>query len=416
MTFRIVGLSHKTAPIELREKLAFDGAQLGPALGQLHALPGVAEALIVSTCNRTELYCEVAADRAPEPVAWLAEQRNLVAAELKPHLYQFEDEQAVRHALRVASGLDSLVVGEPQILGQLKDAYRAAVDAGTVGKLLNRLMQFSFATAKLVRSETEIGHSPVSVAYTAVKLAQQIHGDLAARAALLIGAGDTITLVANHLSAAHIGRLVIANRSFANARQLAERVHGVAVELHALPQELARADVVVTSTASQQPIVTCAMVESALRARAHDPMFIVDLAVPRDVEASAGALDDVYLYSVDDLEHVVAANMQLRAESAAQAEQMIHLQVRDYMDWLKVQDASATINAFRARGEALRNAELEKARARLTRGDDPAAVLDALAHGLTNKLLHHPTARLRQAGGDQQWLRAARDMLGLDGE
>ena len=414
MTLFILGLSHKTAPVEVREKVAFDLAQLPSALDALNACPGVTESLILSTCNRTELYCDIDAGAVREPLAWLTRYRDIGAADIEPHLYHLDSEHAVRHALRVASGLDSLVVGEPQILGQLKDAYRTAVDAGTVGKFLNRLMQFSFSTAKLIRSETEIGNTPVSVAYAAVKLAQQIHGSLERRSALLIGAGDTISLVANHLVGAGIGRLVVANRSLENAQALAARVGGEAVELTDITPHLTKVDIVVTSTASRLPIVTRGIIEVAMKQRGYEPMFIVDLAVPRDVEPGVGDLEDVYLYTVDDLEHVVSSNLKLRREAAAQAEEMVHLQVRDYMDWLKVQGSGETIAEFRARGERVRDELMQKARGRLARGDDPGVVLETLANTLTNKLLHHPTASLRQSGGREDFVRVARELLGLD--
>ena len=415
MTLFVIGLSHKTAPVEVREKLAFDVGQLPSALGALNACPGVDESLILSTCNRTELYCDLHADAARAPLNWLTQYRNIGAADIEPHLYHLDSEQAVRHALRVAAGLDSLVVGEPQILGQLKDAYRTAVDAGTVGKFLNRLMQFSFSTAKMIRSETEIGNTPVSVAYAAVKLAQQIHGSLEKRSALLIGAGDTISLVANHLVGANIGRLVVANRSLENAQALAERVGGQAIELNDITHHLTKVDIVVTSTASRLPIVTRGIIDVAMKQRGFDPMFIVDLAVPRDVEPSVGELEDVYLYTVDDLEHVVSSNLKLRHEAAAQAEEMVHLQVRDYMDWLKVQGSGETIAEFRARGERIRDELMAKARGRLARGEDPAVVLDFLANTLTNKLMHSPTAALRAGGGREDFVRVARELLGLDG-
>jgi glutamyl-tRNA reductase len=415
MSLFILGLSHRTAPVEVREKVAFDSAQLPLALGALNACPGVAESLILSTCNRTELYLDLDGRAPTAPLDWLARYRNLGAGDIEPHLYRLNDEHAVRHVLRVASGLDSLVVGEPQILGQLKDAYRAAVEAGTVGKFLNRLMQFSFSTAKLIRTETDIGNTPVSVAYTAVKLAQQIHGDLSRRSALLVGAGDTISLVANHLAGLRIGRLTVANRSRDNALALAARHGGQAVELHELPAQLASADIVVASTASRLPIITRGIVELALAKRRFEPMFIVDLAVPRDVEASVAELADVYLYTVDDLEHVVGSNLDLRREAATQAEEMVHLQVQDYMDWLQVQGSTATISDYRARAERLRDEVLDKARGRLARGEDADTVLAMLATALTNKLLHDPTARLRQPDVDEEFLRHARELLGLDG-
>ena len=413
MALFILGLSHKTAPLELREKVAIDAEQLPHALAELNAGHGVSESLILSTCNRTELYGNVDAEGEDRLHGWLTRHGAVGAAEIEPHLYRLSNELAVRHTLRVASGLDSLILGEPQVLGQLKDAYRTAFAAGTVGKFLNRLMQFSFSTAKLIRSETEIGSTPVSVAYAAVKLAQQIYGDLKPRAALLIGAGDTISLVANHLVSANIGRLVIANRSHDNATLLTQRYGGEAIELSELPHYLPQVDIVVSSTASRLPIVTRGIVELALKRRNHEPMFIVDLAVPRDVEASVGDLDDAYLYTVDDLENVVATNLKLRHDAAAEAEEMVHLQVQDYMDWLQLQSSSATIAAYREQGEHVRRETLERALKRIEKGDDPQQVLEYLAYTLTNKLMHHPTASLRAAGGREDVIRVARELLGL---
>ncbi len=413
MTLFILGLSHKTAPVEVREKVAFDSGQLPTALGALHACRGIAESMILSTCNRTEIYCELEAQSNAEPMSWLANYRELGATEIEPHVYRLNNEHAVRHVLRVASGLDSLVLGEAQILGQLKDAYRLAVDAGTVGKVLNRLLQFSFSTAKLIRSETDIGSTPVSIAYASVKLAEQIHGDLSGRFALLIGAGDTIALVANHLSSAHVGRLIIANRTVDRSAALASRYGGEAIALTQLPARIKDADIIVTSTASRLPIVTRGIVEVALQRRRFNPMFIVDLAVPRDVEPTVGDLQDVYLYTVDNLESVVRTNLDLRREAAAQAEEMVHLQTQDYMDWLDVQSGDAAVAAFRARGEKLRDEALDKARQRIARGDNPEDVLASLAHGLTNKLLHHPTRSLRRAGSREDFLAVARELLDL---
>ena len=414
MALFILGLSHKTAPVEVREKVAFDSGQLATALGALYSRSGIAESMILSTCNRTEIYCDLDTQSNAEPMSWLQNYRKLGTSDIEPHVYRLDNEHAVRHVLRVASGLDSLVLGEAQILGQLKEAYRLAVDAGTVGKVLNRLLQFSFSTAKLIRSETDIGSTPVSIAYASVKLAEQIHGDLSSRSALLIGAGDTIALVASHLASARIGRLVIANRTPTNSEALASRYGGEAIKLTQLPTFIKDVDIIVSSTASRLPVVTRGIVELALEGRGVNPMFIVDLAVPRDVEPAVGDLQDVYLYTVDNLESVVRTNLELRREAAAQAEEMVHLQVQDYMDWLEVQSGDAAIAAFRTRGEQIRDEVLEKARQRLARGDDPAAVLETLAHGLTNKLLHHPTRTLRRAGSREDFLQVARELLDLD--
>ncbi len=416
MALFILGLSHKTAPVEMREKVAFDPDQLPQALGALNSRAGVSESLILSTCNRTELYCDIEPAGSDAAMAWLADYRKLALPDIEPHLYHLDNEHAVRHTLRVASGLDSLILGEPQILGQLKQAYREAVGAGTAGKFLNRLMQFSFSTAKLVRSETEIGNTPVSVAYAAVKLAQQIHGQLNQRSALLIGAGDTISLVANHLAGAGIGKLVICNRTHDNAVTLARRYGGEAIEMSELPSRLADVDMVVSSTASRAAIVTRGMVELALERRRGEPLFIVDLAIPRDVETTVGELDDAYLYTVDDLEKVIASNLRLRHQAAQQAEEMVHLQVQDYMDWVQLQSSSATITAYRQRAEGQRDAALAQAMSRLERGEDPATVLQQFARGLTNKLMHEPTRSLRAASGNEDFVRVARELLGIGNE
>ena len=417
MALQILGLSHKTAPIEVREKVAFDSAQLAAACRALQACRGVAESMILSTCNRTEIYCDMDSSADREALLhWLTAYRALGVTDLEPHIYRLDDELAVRHVLRVASGLDSMVVGEPQILGQLKQAYSTAVDAGTVGKLLNRLLQFSFSTAKRVRTETEIGDTPVSIAFAAVKLAQQIHGNLAARSALLIGAGDTISLVASHLDGAGIGQMLVTNRTRANADALAARYGAEVLELHDMPSRLHEADIVVTSTASRVPVVTRGVVEIALASRIQEAMFLVDLAVPRDIEPGVAELADVYLYSVDDLESVVRANLKLRTAAAAQAEEMVNLHVQDYMDWLQIQDSAATITSFRTQAAQIRDEVLDKARAQLARGEDPENILHMLAHALTNKLIHQPTSRLRGANGREDFIRIARELLGIDAD
>ena len=414
MSLLILGLSHKTAPLAVREKLAFDTEQLDSALGDLKGHKGIAESMILSTCNRTELYCNAEPEAALSARDWLQRHGEIVDLELAPHLYQLSDEQAVRHVLRVASGLDSMVVGEPQILGQLKQAYRSAVEAGTIGKLLNRLMQFSFSTAKLIRTDTDIGATPVSVAYAAVKLAQQIHGSLDQKTALLIGAGETVSLVASHLSSAGVKKFFIANRSFDKARELAEKYNGTALTLTDLPRHLAEGDIVVSSTASRLPIVTAGVVDLALEQRYQEPMFFVDLAVPRDIDSAVAEIDDVYLYTVDDLEQVVASNMQLRSEAAVQAEEMVQLQVDGYMEWLKVQSSSTIIGAYREQGAAIRDATVEQALRRLAAGDEPGQVIEQLAHTLTNKLMHQPTTALRGVSDEDDFLVHARKLLGLD--
>lgn len=413
MSIRIIGVSHKTAPIEVREQLAVDAEQLPSALQNLMADTGLSEALILSTCNRTELYCNLEPDTDRQPHEWLVRYNGLDPAVLESHLYTLDEEHAVRHALRVACGLDSMVVGEPQILGQLKQAYQTTVDQGTAGKILNRLFQHSFYVAKQIRSQTAIGENPVSVAFAAVKLGKQIHGDLSNKTALLVGAGDTITLVAHHLRSNEIAELIVANRTLGRAQELARRCDGHAVTLDELPTSLAGADIVISSTASRLPLITEGAVRTALKTRRGAPMFIVDLAVPRDVEPGAAEVNDVYLYTVDDLNQVVAENSLLREAAASEAEEMINIQAQSYMDWLQSQDSTRTIVAIRARADDLKEQQLDKARRRLAAGDDPDAVLSNLANGLVNRLLHEPTVKIREAAmdGHDDVVRTARDIL-----
>lgn len=413
MSIRIFGISHKTAPIDVRERLVVSADELPAALDGLVQEGGVAEALILSTCNRTELYCKLRPDTYGHPLDWLVRYNGIEASIIESHIYTLEQEHAVRHALRVACGLDSMVLGEPQILGQLKEAYRTAVDQGTAGKILNRLFQHAFYVAKQVRTQTAIGENPVSVAFAAVKLAKQIHGDLSDKTALLVGAGDTITLVARHLRASNIAQLIIANRSFGRSQELATRFKGRAVTLDKLPQHLAAADIIVSSTASRLPLITEGAIRTALKARRRAPMFIVDLAVPRDVEPGAGEVADVYLYSVDDLNQVVGENARLREGAAAQAEEMVNIQAQSYMDWLQGQDSTQAIVAIRDQADRIKAQLVEKARRRLAAGDDAEDVVAALANGLVNRLLHNPTVKIREAAvdGRDEIVRVARDLL-----
>ena len=413
MPLRIFGISHKTAPIDVRERVAVDPERLPQALEGLVSEGGAEEALILSTCNRTELYCRLDDKENRHPLNWLLHFSGMKNAEIDSHLYTHDQEFAVRHALRVACGLDSMVLGEPQILGQLKQAYRSAVGQGTAGKLLNRLFQHSFYVAKQVRTETAIGENPVSVAFAAVKLSKQIHGDLSDKSALLVGAGETVSLVAHHLKRHGIGRIVVANRTLQNSQDLAARIDGRAVTLTQLPQELSGADIVVSSTASRLPIITAGAVKHALAERHEAPMFLVDLAVPRDIEAQAADLKDVYLYSVDDLNQVVGENSRLRAAAATDAEDMINLQAQSYMDWLAAQDSTKTISEIRGNAQSTKSILLEKAHRRLRAGAPAEAVIDELANGLTNKFLHQPTVRIREAAleGEDEIVRLARELL-----
>ena len=414
MTLLALGISHKTAPIFVREKFAFNADDLPSALASLKKFEGISESMLVSTCNRTELYCNVSNAQTDLPLKWLNAYSHDLERIIDEHLYCFREEQAVQHILRVTSGLDSMILGEPQILGQVKQAYREAVDAGTIGKLFNRLMQFSFSTAKMVRSKTEIGQSPVTVALAAVKLAQQIHGELREKTAVLIGAGETIELVARYLSANQIGKIIISNRSLENAQALADRHGAEATDLEDLRKPLGRADILVSSTASKNPVVTKEDVVAGRLARAGRSMFIVDLAVPRDVEYSVGELENTFLYTIDDLEKVVLSNLKIREKAAISAEEMILEQVLLYMDWMQAQANSALINSLRKRGEEMRQEEIAKALNKIELGQDPREIVEQLSRKLTKKLLHHPTTGLRNACDNDYEIGLASKLLGLD--
>lgn len=414
-----IGINHKSAPVDVRERLAFAPEQLGIALDQLVALPGVEEAAILSTCNRTELYCNLhSTGRAEEIVQWLATYHQLAGQDLAPYLYQHRDQHAVRHTLQVACGLDSLVLGETQILGQLKSAYHSADEAGTLGSKLNRLFQHAFSVAKQIRHDTAIGDSPVSVAFAAVSLAKQIFADLSNQTALMIGAGETIELAARHLAGNDIGQLIVANRSIGRAEALAQRFDAEAVTLSELGDALPRADIIIASTASALPVLGKGAVESALKQRKHKPMFMVDIAVPRDIEPEVGDLADVYLYSIDDLDQVIEANLQTRRNAAKQADEIIIGQVEDFMGWLRGQDAAGTIQEFRRRATATQQDVLARAQGMIKQGKSPEQALMFLAHTLTNKLIHAPTNALNRASrdGDAETVKAARTILGLPEE
>ncbi len=418
MTLLAFGINHKTAPVNIREKVAFGPDRMTEALHGLVTQAPVREAAILSTCNRTELYLGMDNPDSEEVINWLADFHGLQGEELAPYIYAHPSQAAVRHALRVASGLDSLVLGEPQILGQMKAAYTIARKVGTVGTLLDRLFQHTFSVAKQVRTDTAIGSSPVSVAFAAVSLARQIFTSLEGRTALLIGAGETIELTARHLHEQRIGRMIIANRTVERAHLLAAEFNGYAIALGEIPGHLAEADIVISSTASPLPILGKGTVERALKARRHKPVFMVDIAVPRDIESEVGQLPDVYLYTVDDLQEVIQENLRSRREAAEQAEDIIDVQVASFMGWLRSLGAVETIRACREHSEHIRDVELEKAKRLLAAGKDPADVLRLLARGLTNKFLHHPCIQLRQAcvEGRPEVLNAARELFNIKEE
>ncbi|HTA64558.1 MAG TPA: glutamyl-tRNA reductase [Xanthomonadaceae bacterium] len=409
MSLLALGLNHQTAPIALREKVAFAPEALPEALASLRAVAGVQEAALLSTCNRTELYARIEPQAEPALVRWLAEHHELGIAELDAYLYRHADAAAVRHLFRVATGLDSLVLGEPQILGQVKQAWQTARSAHALKTPLDRLFQHCFAVAKRVRTDTRIGAHPVSVAYAAVRLAQQVFARLDHATVLLVGAGETIELAARHLLDAKARRILVANRTLEHAQQLAHRFGGVALPLEDLQRHLAEADIVICATASREPVLTRSAVERAIRTRRHAPMFLLDLAVPRDIEPETATLDDVYLYTVDDLEQAIGENRRSRQQAAGEAETLIDLQVEQFMAWWRGSTQQDTLKALRSRSEAARDVLLARAKEHLAAGRDPHEVLEQLAHGLTNKLLHAPTAGLRRAAheGDAQLLSAA---------
>src|SRR5205814_2428163 len=393
MSLYALGLNHQTAPLAIRERVVFHVDRLRDALTEIKRTLAH-EAAILSTCNRTELY--VAGEEPAAIAQWLARYHRFEPDGLRPYLYTLPSEQAVRHVFRVASGLDSMVLGEPQILGQLKEAARAAESAGTLGTLLHKLFQRSFAVAKEVRSTTQVGAASVSMAAAAVRLAGRIFPSLKDQNVLFIGAGEMIELCATHFAAQGPARMTVANRTLERAEKLAHRFGARTMELKALPDQLHEYDIVVSCTASSLPILGKGLVERAVRARRRRPIFMVDLAVPRDIEPEVAELDDVFLYTVDDLGAIVAENLDSRRSAVEQAEAIIDGQVGQFMHWMQVRETVPLIRRLREQAEETRRHELDRALKALARGEDPAAVLESLSLGLTNKLLHAPTQALKK--------------------
>lgn len=396
MAIFALGINHKTAPVALREKLAFAPEQVPEALQQLSATLRLADAVILSTCNRTELYFSGNAEQSEQVLQWLAQFHQLNLAELQQHLYLYRDQDAVQHLMRVAAGLDSLVLGEPQILGQVKQAYNQSRQAGSINPQFERLFQKTFAVAKEVRTETDIGANAVSVAFAAVTLAKQIFGKLEKVRVLLIGAGETIELVAKHLTEQGAKQLSVANRTYERAEALARQFDAQVLTLSQVPARLADADIVISSTASTLPIVGKGMVEQALKLRKHKPMFLVDLAVPRDIEQQVAELEDAYLYTVDDLQSIVAQNLNNRQHAAEQAGLMIANGAADFQQWLQLQDKADWLRDYRQRCEQVKDELLARAQNQLAAGQDPEKVLAELATKLSNRLMHSPTRAIRQ--------------------
>jgi glutamyl-tRNA reductase len=419
MPLVVIGINHRTAPVEVRERVVFAGEQLPLALRALVRVEGVSESLIISTCNRTELYCLTNGGQKPL-VQWLVHWHDLAAHEqdIEACLYQMQGSAAIKHIFAVACGLDSLVLGEPQILGQLKDAYRAALDESVTGPFLNRLLQTAFSVAKRVRTQTRIGANAVSVASAAVERARNVFEDFAQHTALLVGAGETIELAARHLHAHGLRRMIIANRSLDRAQQLASEFNAFAISLDALPAHLAEADIVISATASPMPIITYEAVRTALRARRHKPMFMVDIAVPRDIEPQVAKLDDIYLFTVDDLQNVVNENMESRREAAHDAYQMIASEIVQFEQQIKTLDAVPTIRQLRSDAQAIRTQTLEQAQRMLAAGREPREVMEFLATTLTNRLMHAPSQRLREAAerGEAELIQAAKALFAMEAD
>ncbi len=415
MAFIALGINHKTASVAVRERVAFSPEQLVEALRQLCRVVGSREAAILSTCNRSELYLEVEHAQPHAVLEWLAQFHQVPVEDLQACAYVHQDDQAVQHMMRVACGLDSLVLGEPQILGQIKSAYAVAREAGTLGPILGRLFQATFSTAKTVRTDTAIGENPVSVAFAAVSLAKQIFTDMSRSQALLVGAGETITLVARHLFEQGVKKIVVANRTLERATALASEFGAQAILLSDIPDALVNSDIVISSTASQLPILGKGAVERALKLRKHKPIFMVDIAVPRDIEPQVGELDDVYLYSVDDLHEVVTENLKSRQGAAKAAEELVVRGTSDFMQRLRELEAVDVLRAYRQQGERLRDEELARAQRALANGASPEDALAALARGLTNKLLHAPSVQLKRlsADGRCEALAVAQELFGL---
>ncbi len=415
MPLHILGLNHNTAPVEIREQVVYTGAEIDSALAAVTNIPGVAEAVVLSTCNRTEFYVESTDDGLILLNNWLRDDQKLTE-EACAALFTLNSEDAIRHLFRVACGLDSMVLGEPQILGQLKDAYRHSEEAGAVGSQLSRLFHHTFSVAKKVRTDTEIGSSPVSVAYAAVNLANQFFAGFSKHTALLIGAGVTMELVAKHLYRKDIGRLFVANRNFERAHDLASQFDGFALPLSELEGTLPEADILISSTASSEIIVSVEQMKAAIKARKRKPVFAVDIAVPRDLDPAISKLDDVYLYTIDDLDKVIVEGQNNREAAAVDANRILDDETTRYLGIERSKEVAPIITALRDHGDEIREQVLEKARRRLAKGADADEVLDYVTSALIKKLLHHPSVRLREAGerSDRQFVEAITELFGLN--
>lgn len=408
------GINHKTAALSLREQVAFVDSSIPEALQSLKLRHAVNEAVLLSTCNRTEIYAD--SSEIDAITEWLSLHRAIDVDALNQCRYIHQDAEAIRHMMRVASGLDSMVLGEPQILGQMKQAYSLALEAGLIGPRFQTLFPAIFSTSKQVRSQTQIGAHPVSMAYAIVQLAKRIFSDLTQIKVLLIGAGETIELAIHHLNQCGIKQFIIANRSLNHAQALAKSYEAEFISLSHIPAVLKEVDLLITATSSELPILGKGMLESALKQRRHRPMMMADLAVPRDIEAEVGELEDIYLYNVDDLQGIIAENLNSRAEAAQHAELLINVQANHYLQQIRLLNSSEIIQSYRQHIEKLRDQELAKALKQLKESQEPEVVLASLAHNLSNKIMHKPTLKLREAAyeGNLELLNFSKELLDIE--
>jgi len=413
-----IGISHHTAPIEIREQVAITRSEYADRVQELCAMPGVEEVIILGTCNRTEIYCLSSETGKETLMDWIHQINDIAPRELDQYFYGYQGEEAARHLIRVASGLDSLVLGETQILGQLKEAWQLAHDAGSMGKVLDRLFQHTFAAAKAIRTSSGISDHSVSVAYTAVVLARQIFGELRSQTVVLVGAGEMVQLCGRHLREQGIARLLIVNRSKEKAEELAAELDATALTLDRLNDALPEADILISSTASPEPVIRRRDVRSALKKRRHRPMFLVDIAVPRDIDPLVSGLKDVYLYTIDDLQQVVDENMQQRSNAAQSAQSDVDAAVDDFMRWMYGLRAARSLKRIRQQSHDHERDLTEKALRKLRAGQDPVEVVQQLASTLTNRILHLPTKRLRELAESQDYelLKAADRIFRPDGQ
>ena len=399
MSLVAIGMNHKTASLDIREKFSLDKDESHKILKKLHSMPIIEEVFLLSTCNRTEIYCEIHDLRYVKNISrWLLAQKGLSVSQFEEYIYSYSDSSVVNHALSVASGLDSMVIGESQILSQLKNAFNEANNAETIGKNLDRLFQYAFSTAKEVRTDTKIGASSLSIANVAVSLTDQFYDDLSDKNALLIGAGETIYIAAKNLRKKNIKSIFIANRTIEKAEIIAKEVSGTAISLKDIPKHLKDSDIIISAVSGNVPLVGKGAVETALKYRKHKPIYMVDLGVPRNIEAEVKDLSDIFLYTIDNIQELVRKNYNIRKGAAFDAQSIIDARVKEYMNWRNSQSAFSVIKLYRDDCESIRLQCLEKSLSHLKSGKDPESIMEQLSLNITSKLSHKPTLALNKAG------------------